>query len=88
MRTNRKNELLNDMLMQYECRENTFPVIDDKGNFMVPVLSKHGIVLRYDKKQVPDKGFRGLVLEINDHGNISVNMFYKNGKTKEIASRV
>ena len=34
------------------------------------------------------KGFRGLVLHINDHGNITLYRAFKNGSFHEIASRV
>jgi hypothetical protein len=34
------------------------------------------------------KGFRGLVLHINDHGNVTLYRAFKNGSFHEIASRV
>ena len=34
------------------------------------------------------KGFRGLVLHINDHGNITLYHAFKSGSFHEIASRV
>lgn len=83
-----KQSLLTDMILQCENRENTFPIIDDKGKFNVPILSKAGIVQRYEQKPIPDKGYRGLVLEINDHGNVTVWKYFKNGNVREIASRV
>lgn len=83
-----KQSLITDMLGEYERRENEFPVINGKGKFCVPVLSKHGIVQRYDERDVPHAGYRGIVLEINDHGNVTVWRYFKNGNTRELASRV
>lgn len=88
MNPKQQQNLINDMLLQCSDRENTFPIIDKDGKFQVPVLSNSGIVQRYETKPIPDKGFRGLVLEVNDHGNVSITMYYKNGKIKEVASRV
>ena len=34
------------------------------------------------------KNYRGLFLQINDHGNITLYNCYKNGNVREIASRV
>lgn len=36
---------------------------------------------------VPEN-YRGLVLEVNDHGNVTLYMQFKNGNRREIASRV
>lgn len=80
--------LINDMIIQAENRVNAFPIIDTKRIFKVPVLSASGIVMRYEAKPIPAKGYRGLVLEINDHGNVTVWLYYKNGKRQEVASRV
>lgn len=32
--------------------------------------------------------WRGLVMEVNDHGNITIYQSFKNGTLREIASRV
>lgn len=81
-------ELITDMIMQSESRVNDFPLIDADGNFKVPVLSKQGIVLCYESKPIPEKDFRGLVLQVNYHRNVTVWRYYKNGKVKEVANRV
>jgi len=40
-----------------------------------------------DLSEVP-KGYRGQVLHVNDHGNVSLYNAFKNGNLHEIASRV
>ncbi len=40
-----------------------------------------------DLNELPDK-FKGICMEINDHGNIEIWRVFKNGKLREIASRV
>ena len=81
-----KNEVLEEMLFAYENRENDFPVISD-GEVLFPVFTKSGIVHNWETKE-DLKGYRGLALEINDHGNVTVWNCFKNGNRKEIASRV
>jgi hypothetical protein len=47
-----------------------------------------GYLLRvFDLNDIPD-GFRGLVLEINDHGNMTLWNHFKNGNNREIWSVV
>lgn len=85
---NKHQQLLTDMLDEYSRGENSFPLIDAAGNTHYPVINKSGIVRSWDVKPGSPKGYRGLVLEINDHGNVTVWRAYKNGVLKEIASRV
>lgn len=40
-----------------------------------------------DLSKLPPK-YRGIAMEINDHGNITVWKCFKNGNNREIASRV
>lgn len=41
----------------------------------------------HDLSEVPNK-FKGIAMEINDRGNITVWNVFKNGNCREIASRV
>jgi hypothetical protein len=40
-----------------------------------------------DLSELPNK-YKGLALEINDHGNVTLWNVFKNGNVREIASRV
>lgn len=40
-----------------------------------------------DLSEVPE-GYRGQVLHVNDHGNVSLYNSFKNGNLHEVASRV
>ena len=83
-----RQELIDDMLADVERGENEFPVINEKGKVQIPILSG-GVVKRYDEVDVAEwKGYRGLALEINDHGNVTVYEVFKNGNFREVASRV
>lgn len=35
-----------------------------------------------------EKGYKGLVLHVNDHGNVTLYKAFKNGSFHELASRV
>jgi len=86
---NRNQQLLEDMLFQVENRDNEFPVIDEDGNFKFPVLTKSGIREAWSVDENYGKAkYRGHVLEINDHGNVTVWMQFLNGNRREVASRV
>lgn len=92
MTDKQRQELIDDMLFQQQNRENEFPVIDEKGNFCFPIYDcKTGIRYGYDKylddDEIPVR-YRGLVLEVNDHGNVTVWKQFKNGNRREVASRV
>jgi len=77
------------MLFQVQQRENEFPVIDEYGNFKMPVLTKSGIREAWDIREDHGKGFySGHVLEVNDHGNVTVWRQFLNGNRREVASRV
>jgi hypothetical protein len=72
-----------------------FPVLNAAGirtDWEEPMSTYYrfatGGILKAYKQPKGLKGYRGICVEINDHGNVSVLMCYKNGKTKEIASRV
>lgn len=82
---NRNQQLLEDMLFQYENREADFPIIADNGKLHIPNLSPNGIVQGWSET---NRKYRGLVLEINDHGNVTVWMQFLNGNRREVASRV
>lgn len=89
MTDNQKQELLDGMLQQVADKENDFPVIDDNGKFKIPQLSSSGIRTGwwiYGSEVWPK--YRGLVLEVNDHGNVTVWNQFKNGNRREVASRV
>lgn len=81
-----RQELLDQYLFAMECKEIDIPVIDEKGRFLRPILNKAGIVQEWEVDDTPI--YHGLVLEINDHGNVTLMKQFKNGKTREIASRV
>lgn len=85
---NQRQQLLQKMLDELDRRENTFPIIDKIDNFQIPILNKSGIVKGWEKYDTPPKNFKGLVLEINDHGNVTVWRYFKNGNRREVASRV
>lgn len=89
MTPKQKEILLNDMLRQVADNENEFPVIDEYGHFKWPILSKSGIRESWCYDENHGAGtYAGLVLEINDHGNVTVWNQFKNGKRREIISRV
>lgn len=88
----RKQQLLEDMLRQVQDRENDFPVIFEDGQFGFPIYD-HKTGIRYGYDKYPDSDslpvkYRGLVLEVNDHGNVTVWNQFKNGNRREVASRV
>ena len=87
MTTKQKNEMLQDAMFQLELRENEFAVIDEKGNFKIPRLI-HGRCYGCDVYKERPKHYKGLVLEVNDHGNITLWNCFKNGNMREIASQV
>lgn len=62
---------------QFELQEAIYAVKNREADF--PVVD--------DLSKIP-KNFRGVVLEINDHGNIALWRVFKNGKCREIASQV
>jgi len=66
--TNKQKQLIEDVLIQIEYRENDFPVVSDLS-------------------ELPKK-YKGLAVEINDHGNVTVYNVFKNGNCREIASCV
>lgn len=74
------------MLDQVQRQENDFPVIDNEGKwlFLFPVLV-NGVRKSWQGSNRP---YRGLVLEVNDHGNVTVWRQFKNGNRREVASRV
>lgn len=77
------------MLQDVSDMVNEFPVIDEKGNFNIPILSEVGIRKgweTYDSDNYPK--YRGVVLEVNDHGNVTLWNRFKNGHMREIASIV
>jgi hypothetical protein len=61
----------------------------DDALFEISVNEFDGVIIN-EKQSLADipKGYRGLVVEVNDHGNVTLWMCYKNGKLKEIESRV
>lgn len=79
--------IIDEMLCTIDRKENDFPVIDEQGRFLIPNLSKNGIRQSYTVAP-DDYKYKGLVLEINDHGNITVWRQFKNGKRTEIKSKV
>lgn len=85
---NQRRELLEDMLFRFDRNENTFPVFDEKGKIHIPILNQNDIVISTSIQNDLPRGFKGLVLEINDHGNVTVWKCFKNGNRREVASRV
>lgn len=85
MTYNQKQQLLDDMLSQYQNREADFAIIADNGKLHIPNLSPNGIVQGWSET---NRKYRGLVLEVNDHGNVTVWKQFKNSNRREIASRV
>lgn len=85
MTDNQKQELIDDMLFTYQNREHDFAIIDDCGMFKIPIQNSKGIVVTHEPQV---DGYRGIALEINDHGNVTVWSVFKNGNKREIASRV
>ena len=89
-----KQELINDMMFQLELREHDFPVIDEYGRVRFPIATDSGVVRCYREEVIDtqealvEMGYKGLALEINDHGNVIVWNCFKNGNRREIASRV
>lgn len=93
MSTAQSQELINDLLYQAELGENDFPVITDwRGgayNVSFPEkLGKGSTIMDADRLEKAMRGYRGLALEVNDHGNITVFKCFKNGNRRAIASRV
>lgn len=89
MTPRQKERLLAEMQQQVADRENEFPVIDEMGEFKMPILTKAGIREAWQIDESHGVGtYSGHVLEVNDHGNVTVWFQYKNGKRREIISRV
>lgn len=88
MKTTQQQELIDEMLNQVYCKENDFVTIDKDGDVHFPVL-RNGVVIYTETNLTQStKGYRGLALEVNDHGNVTVWNCFKNGNRKEVASRV
>ena len=85
MNEKQQQELINEMLFTCENKENDFPIINLSGEIVFPILSPAGIVRGY--KEGP-QNYKGLALEVNERGNVTVWKCFKNGTRKEIASRV
>lgn len=81
------DDLINQMMDEVQRRENTFPIIDDHGAIKFPILTPSGLVRDWDTRDTL-KGYRGLCLEQNDHGNVTVWKCFANGKRIEVTSRV
>lgn len=80
-------QLIDDMLESVQNRENDFAVISEDGVLRLPILRPSGVHAGYD--ELPEGvNYRGIALEINDHGNVTVWKCFKNGNKREIASRV
>ena len=89
MTQRQRERLLDEMIQQLENRENDFPIIDEYGHFKWPILSKAGIREAWCEDENHGAGtYSGYVLEINDQGNVTVWMQFKNGKRREIISKV
>jgi hypothetical protein len=85
MTDNQKQQLLDEMLFQYQNREADFAIIADNGKLHIPNLSPGGIVQGWSET---NRKYRGYCLEVNDHGNVTVWNCFKNGNRREVASRV
>lgn len=64
----------------------------DKQEYLSDVLLQAELG-EYEGLQVTDlsdvpEGYKGEVLEVNDHGNVTLYRCFKNGNLREIASRV
>lgn len=64
----------------------------NKNTYLNEILFLHS-VKEYDGLVVSDtsdipRGYRGEVLHINDHGNVTLYRAFRNGNLREIASRV
>jgi hypothetical protein len=86
MTTKQKNEMLQDAIFSHENRENEFPTINQHGKINFPICY-NGIVRSYEQKETL-KGYKGICLEVNDHGNVTLWNCFKNGNRREIASQV
>lgn len=72
-----------------------FPVLSKSGirtEWIEPVATHYrfgrgGMMESYTEPKGL-KGYRGICVEINDHGNVTVWDCFKNGSRKELASRV
>jgi len=72
-----------------------FPILNKSGirtDWEEPMATIYrfgrGGILRQFQQPKGLKGYRGICLEVNDHGNVTVWFCYKNGKRRELASRV
>jgi hypothetical protein len=88
-----KQEMINDLLDQIANKENEFLCFEDVGgsDYIVrfPAHKENYRCMNADdlyKKVL--KGYSGIAVEINDHGNVTVYKCFKNGNRREIASRV
>jgi len=78
--------VLSDMLQQVEQKENDFAIVSPTtGKILLPILSSGGIVRGYE--DAPER-FKGIALEINERGNVTLWNCFKNGNKREMASRV
>lgn len=85
-----QQELIDELLRQVADKENTFRVISD-GRGASYSVNHEGEVYDFINADMVEsymKGYKGLVMEINDHGNVTVSKRFKNGNQREIASRV
>lgn len=92
MNDTQKQEMITDMLNQVRDRENDFPAISDSRGALYflsfPGHAQHNSCMNSDGIEEALKGYKGIVLSINDHGNVTVSKRFKNGNSREIASRV
>jgi hypothetical protein len=88
MKVEEQQEYILELLDEINRKENEFPIIDKNGKVLFPVLSRGGIRIDWEEKSKGLKNYRGICVEINDHGNVTVWNCFKNGKRKEIVSRV
>lgn len=90
MTTTQKQNLVNDLLADMHRHEHDFPVISDAGgaDFWLSKKAGETVKVNADALYREMKGYKGLALEINDHGNVTVFRCFKNGNRREIASRV
>lgn len=84
MTDKQKQQLIDDMLSCCERKENDFPIINQSGNVAHPIIH-NGIVRGYRELHC---SYKGLAIEVNDHGNVTVWKCFKNGNRREVASRV
>lgn len=86
MTHNQQQQLITEMLYAVERKENDFAIVSPTSDkILLPILSNGGIVRGYEDAP---KNWKGIALEVNDHGNVTVLNCFKNGKRNVIASRV